>query len=456
VQEEVTEILKYTNNEELISFLAQYADKHPDFYQALVSLFHPKRRTTSQVNYKKGIQECFEDSYDGDDFRHAGQFIAYKLDAYIERAKSLTKLNCQEEAITILLHIIREIGEGYEGYYDYDGDLGGVCGEAGELIAGMIETGLPNDLLERMTGEISKLLGNNNFYNYDLTDLEELLFLISLKTSNFDDGIRILDEALKKESDSFRTHSLVMAKIKFLENAGKKEEVENVISSYLHLPEIRKIRLKELTSEKQYEKALALIDEGISLAKKKEHPGTVADWKDEKLSVYRLMENKEKIIELAEDLFFTDRESMDYYHTLKTAVPTEEWTNYLDNFLRKATKQKRWGVGPVLAQIYIEEEYWGRLMDYVEKNILLGQYSSLREYESYLKPQYPERMLAFYHKQIMDYAEKNMGREHYRYVADVLKTMKEYPGGNEVVNALLTHFKSVYFRRRAMMEELKR
>jgi hypothetical protein len=33
--------------------------------------------------------------------------------------------------------------------------------------------------------------------------------------------------------------------------------------------------------------------------------------------------------------------------------------------------------------------------------------------------------------------------------------MKEYPGGNEIANVLLAHFKSVYSNCRTMMEELK-
>ena len=386
-QEQLTEILKQTNNKELTSFLSQYADKHPDFHQALLSTLHPKKKAAPQVNYAKEIQKCFKHSYDNYGFRNGGQAIAHKLDSYIEKAKSLIKLNCQEEAMTILLHIIREIGDGYEEYDD------------------------------------------------------------------FDNSIHILDEALKNEPDSFRTSSLVMSKIELLENVGKNEEVEKVISSYLYLPEIRKIRLKELISKKQYENVLALIDEGISLAEQKKHSGTVSDWKDEKLSVYQLTRSKEKIIELAEDLFITGRDSMKYYYILKKVIPTEKWAKYLDDFLCKSTKQKAWGLGHVLAEIYIAEEYWDRLMEYVEKNIQLGKYSSLVEYESYLKPHYPERILAFYRSQITDYAAKNMGRDHYIYVADILKTMKKYPGGNEAVNTLLAHFKSVYSNRRAMMEE---
>jgi hypothetical protein len=247
-----------------------------------------------------------------------------------------------------------------------------------------------------------------------------------------------------------------VSKIELLKNANKNEDIEKVISHYLYLPEIRKIRLKELLSEKQYDEAIALIDEGIGLAGEKNHPGTVNDWKDEKLSVYKLMDNNEKVTELAEDLFVNGKESMKYYHILKTVIPSEKWASYLDNFLLKSGKQKRWGIGGyVLAKIYIAEEYWDRLMAYVEKNIQLGGYSSLREYEPYLKPRYPERMLAFYRSQIIDYADKNMGRDHYKYVADVLKTMKGYPGGTETVSSLLAHFKSIYSRRKAMMEELK-
>ena len=455
--EQLTEILKQVNHKELTSFLSKYADKHLDFYHALISEFHPQKKTNVQVDYIKEIQKCFNARGSYNRYGHSddAEEISRRLYKYIEKAKSLIKLNCEEQALAILLHIIKKTGDCYEEYDDYNGDLACNCQEASEIIEKMIESGLPDNLLEVATNAISQMIKNSNYDNYDLADLNNLLFSISLKTSNIENGIRIIDEALKDNPDSFRTHSLVASKIELLKNANRKEDVEKTISHYLYLPEIRKINLKELLSEKQYEKALALIDEGISLAKKENHWGTVSDWKDEKLSVYKLMDNNEKVIELAEDLFVSGRESMKYYHILKTVIPSGEWASYLDDFLLKSGKQKMGGIGGhVLAQIYIAEEYWDRLMAYVEENIQLGGYSSLREYEPYLKSRYPERMLAFYHLQITDYAAKNMGRDHYKYVAGVLKTMKEYPGGVETVTSLLAYFKSVYSNRRAMMEEL--
>jgi tetratricopeptide (TPR) repeat protein len=433
----------------VLLYIKDNKDKHPDL--------HPQKNTNVPGDYTKEIQKCFHvrNSYDNYGYSHEGESISIRLGKYIEKAKSLIKLNCEEEALTILLHIIKKIGDDYEEFDDYNGDLACVCQEASEIIAIMIKSDLPDNLLKVVMDELSQMIKNRNYDNYSLADLNQILFSISLKTSDFEKGIAIIDEALKTEPDSFRTFSLVTSKIELLEQAGKREEVKNVISHYLYLPEVRKIKLKELISEKQYEKALLLIDEGISLAEKKEHPGTVNDWKDEKLTVFQWMNNKEKIIELAEDLFVNGRESMKYYRILKTVISTEKWASYLDNFLLKSGKHKKWGIGGhVLAQIYIAEEYWDRLMEYVEKNIQLGKYNSLGEYESYLKPRYPERMLVFYRTQITDYAAKNMGREHYKYIADVLKAMKNYPGGTEIVNSLLVHFKSIYSNRRAMMEEL--
>lgn len=324
-QKQLAQILKQANRKELISFLLQYADKHPDFYQAFLSDLQSKAKTTTQVDYAIEIQKCFKHSSGKYGFRSEGRVIAYKLNNYFEKAISLIKSNCQEEAMTILLHLMREIGKNYEKCDDYNGVLGGLCQTTAELVTEMIETGLPASLQQKLTDEIEQLIKNSNYDNYDLADLNELLCAITLKTSNFDNGIRIHRRNIKNEPDTLRTSSLVLTKIELLENADKKAEIEKVISSYLYLPEIRKIRLKKWISEKQYEKALTLIDEGISQAEKKGYPGSASHWKDKKLSAYRLMGNKEKAIELAENLFVNGRESIKYYPILKAIIPTEKW-----------------------------------------------------------------------------------------------------------------------------------
>lgn len=320
----------------------------------------------------------------------------------------------------------------------------------------MIENNVSRELLVVIMDKIGAMIKNENYANYDLADLNELLFMISLKTTDVEGAIKIIDDTLLIEPDSFRTSLLVISKIDLLENAGRQEEIESVISQYLYHPEIRKIRLEELIENKAFQKALSLIDEGIKLAKKENHSGTVCDWKDQKLSIYQKTDQKEKVIQLAEDLLITERDSMRYFHILKNTVSSDHWTSYLDNFLIHAEKNKRYLESYVLAQIYIEEKYWDKLMDFYETHMYLNKnYNSTESYEEYLKSLYPERILKLYHSKIFDYAERNMGRDHYQYVTRILKKMKTYPGGIKIVNAIVSHFRKTYHKRRAMMEKLE-
>ena len=55
-----------------------------------------------------------------------------------------------------------------------------------------------------------------------------------------------------------------------------------------------------------------------------------------------------------------------------------------------------------------------------------------------------------------DYAEQNMGRNHYEFVAQALLCAKKLNGGQEAVKRLVAEFRIKYKRRPAMMEVLAR
>ena len=52
------------------------------------------------------------------------------------------------------------------------------------------------------------------------------------------------------------------------------------------------------------------------------------------------------------------------------------------------------------------------------------------------------------------YAEKNLGRNHYEYIARVLRGMRKLNGGKEAVKQLVEEFRVLYKRRPALMQEL--
>ena len=57
---------------------------------------------------------------------------------------------------------------------------------------------------------------------------------------------------------------------------------------------------------------------------------------------------------------------------------------------------------------------------------------------------------------VIYYAERNMGREHYVRVAEMLHFMKRFKGGETIVGDLVKEFREKYKRRPAMMDELRR
>lgn len=164
------------------------------------------------------------------------------------------------------------------------------------------------------------------------------------------------------------------------------------------------------------------------------------------------MADQRNILKYAEDLFYNGRDAMKYYHILKKETDTAKWAAYLDSLLsRRKTRSWLGYADNVLAQIYIEEQYWDRLLQLVEKSELSG----LQEYEKYLKPRFPEEVRNLFVQKVTHYADRNVGRHHYQEVAAILKNIRTYPGGKEVVDKLLPEFKVKYKARSAMMQELR-
>ena len=79
---------------------------------------------------------------------------------------------------------------------------------------------------------------------------------------------------------------------------------------------------------------------------------------------------------------------------------------------------------------------------------------SLEHYEKYLKPMYPKELFAAFQEYVEQQATIT-DKSAYINVARVLKKMKHYKGGKEVVASLLNKYREVYKRRRKMMEELE-
>ena len=104
-----------------------------------------------------------------------------------------------------------------------------------------------------------------------------------------------------------------------------------------------------------------------------------------------------------------------------------------------------------LADIFVEEQYWERLLQLIQGSATLHFIDS---YSSWLTSKFPGEILQVYSKALIEYASQNTGRNHYITIRERLRKMQTWDGGREMVKGLVVQFTQQYKARKAMIEEL--
>ena len=97
-------------------------------------------------------------------------------------------------------------------------------------------------------------------------------------------------------------------------------------------------------------------------------------------------------------------------------------------------------------------EKWDKLWEMVKENPTL---STIEQYESHLSKHYADEMVDLYASRILDYLERNMGRDHYQTACRYIRRMIKL-GGKAKADKLIAQLRALYAKRPALMEELDR
>lgn len=456
---DVVQLIRHLESGQLERYIVQYAQRHPSFKKDILEFFNPQKPSKTLAAYRKTAASCFAfkapDRYrKGYDFYAAASEADNKLNALLEKGNYFITNNNFIEAASIAQSIIEVIPRHYELVDDSDGGLAATFNDAVSLLLEIAENkNAAAALKKEIFHWVGREVKENIYDEYGFDEIHSLLIPYTLAAGLFKDALLIADERIKRSADNYNLESAVFAKIHLLQQNNFEEEAESVINDYTTLPGIRKLKIQKMLKQQHYPEAIRLTEEGITVAEKQDHPGTVCDWQDQLLEIYMVMGDQDNIIKYAEDLFYNGRDAMKYYHILKKKKEKEQWVTYLDKLIARHKKNGLSGYPDhVLARIYIEEQHWDRLLHLVEKSDL----NTLLEYERYLKPEYPEKVRDLLLEHVQVYAERNISRYHYRQVVRMLKNIRTYPGGDKKVDKLIDEFKLKYKARKAMMEELGR
>lgn len=466
MDEEVEQILLFAEPDKLSDFVLKYASSHSDFKSALLETFLPKKPVAKlSVDYQMEIEKCFNSAYKNGSKR--GRYyepeidwdeVSGKVDGYLAKATLLLQRQDLEEAATIALQILRSIGNNYiEEYFLYnddDIDFEISCEDAGDLLLEIVKhSGASQVLKENILNEATKISKMVTYREYELYDMDELVQQIMLSVQSKEEALLSINHFIEERKEHRELYKLVLRKVEILEELGKRVEAETTLSEFLYLPEIRRRETKKLLDGKCYEKAISMLNEGIVIAEKAGEYGILREWREQLLSIYEEVHDITKVIEMCRLLFIHTNGSLDYYHKLKSLISSTDWKEYLSTLLQETTFFDYWGSGNNKAEIYIEEKEYDKLFSFLS-TVEYRRLDALVQYASHLNVTHSSEILSLFTDDLRVYAEKNLGRNHYEYIARVLRAMRKLNGGKDTVKQLVEEFRVLYKRRPAMMQEL--
>lgn len=459
---ETDKLLSLVQPQELTKFVYEYASQNKDFREKLLKYIATKKLSGSANVYTEEVHKAFNITVHARKSRYRDYFDEYdwnaifdKVESLLVKADLLLASGNLSASLAIALQILRSIGENYDDDLLYCDDISvpDFCERAGDLIMKVLQhPSASPELKKYIVEELHGISRISIFQNYDICDVDDLLMQANLLTKSPEDTLKLLDDVLKERKDTYDLYEWVLRKVEFLLELNKQKEADATIRQYLYLPQIRKREVEKLISAHQYDKAILLIDEGIELARSKEHPGTMSEWLELKLQIHEKEKNTSAVIAIYRQLFIFSRGSMDYYHKLKKLISAAEWKDFLHKMMQE-TNFSGSSFSNVKADIYVAEKDNDNLFMLLS-SAGYDQLDMLMQYAIHLKETHSEPLLVMFTSLLRDYAEQNMGRDHYQFIAQALYCMQRLKGGDKFVRDLVSEFRVKYKRRSAMMEEL--
>lgn len=344
----------------------------------------------------------------------------------------------------------------------------------------------PDELLKRCV--IRSFLMLNNIVNTDAgPDLKELIFEVALREALRSEyrltGLEaqwfdlLMDAAVSEQRqlqllelldqlihETGRQHKggineryeeyFLRKKIALLERMGRIEDAKKVVEENLRIRAFRRQLIEESIAQEDFAAAKELIKASKLSDQQKGRLNISSEW-DELLMKIALAEQDTRSIRQAGLRLFYDRFDISFYQQVKSTYDSEKWLREVEKIIATLKAETHYGLKGIrlLAAIFIEEKYWRRLLQLLQKNASL---EFVEDYYDLLKEKFPAELVGIYREALRRYAEHNMGREHYEYVVKTIRKIQSLHTGNEAAKALTTEFKVKYSQRRNMVKALNK
>ncbi|MDR1161088.1 MAG: hypothetical protein LBK45_01995 [Tannerellaceae bacterium] len=454
-RQEILKMLQYAEQEAVYSFISAYAESNAEFCKQLKAAIMPgKGDDLDREASRARAESCFDfergRGWRGGhyDFYQAAYDAASELDAMLSDADYLIEQGEYAPAAGIAMSVAEVIPRNYDNVDDSSGSLGQTFDMATECIVAILHgKQIPKKLKEEIYEWVRQEMGNSLYSDYCCDSLNDVYDAACEELGETEDVLADLDRQIEEASD-YQKKTIVLRKIKFMQSRDL--DTHAFIEKYLEMNAVRKIRFAQLMESGLYDEALALARKGIEIANVQNHPGIVSDWEESMLEIYLKQGDVKNILLLAEKILYESYyESDKYYQIVKTHTNPTDWTDTVERIL--ASFENSTHFSSFAANVMVEHQMWKRLFTHCKKGDTIAV--AIEQYEPHLKPYFEKEILAIYHEYVETQALV-ANSSAYDCVAQMLKRMRTFDGGNVVVNQLLQKYRDTYKRRRNMMAAL--
>jgi hypothetical protein len=469
-------LLEHLSAEDVKSFVQHYATHNEDFKKMFELYFSAANHAISGRQPGKNMMDTIFKRYSRKGFvdYNSAKLLSREVDQILEMGKSMLARASYLDAGALGAEVLKSLMHLYPDADDSDGYLNKQMEESLELVKFvMMEHDAAMATREGLFHFLLKELENAVYFEF--TDIGYLMLNVTSDAAPLfgrtADLLSFIDKRLTDEpSDDYFKKSLLLQKLSLLEASGATTEVSNLINRNLLIPEIRIKAVQSALVSGKSSIAKQILSDGIEVAKKLEHDGTVNRWQRELINIAKQENDRETIRMIAKELAFSNRFDREFYLQWKSAFDEQEWPAILERQIENVIttsntlsgKSRFRYLSPtdieiaLLAPVYVEEQYWQRLL------LLLAKARSidiLFQYNDYLAPVYPTELLNLYLPFLRTMAANGRNRRAYVELIGIMRHIyKHLASGRSTILSLAEEFKKLYAQnpyRPAMLQELE-
>jgi len=470
-------LLQKISLEEYQEFILAHAAKDKNFRSVFELWFADKdSRIDTGKKYTDLIKSIIRKNTDQGYIDHRAAYsLVNEMNKLLDNGDDLLLKHNFSDAFILARSALKEVIELVAYSDDSNGSIGGIISRVIKLVANTAEAeGVSIALKEQIFIFIQTALSDQRYFDYgdfgyEMINVYQRLAIQLNKEETF---LHYIDTRIAKfaaESHAYGGNAFLVLKVKFLKAIGKVDETTKLVQQNLDIVEVRQEEVDSAINKKDFPLAKTLIAEGIKIAKQKNHPGIVSEWKKELLRIAILEEDKETIRHHSKHFTFDRWFNRDYYIQWRKTFTTTEWKEVIERHIEEKINQieqqyqknkgKVWYSPDLLlldalAPIYVEEKYWDRLLALISKDADLDK---ILQYHDHLVKEYPSELLAIYLPAFERKGDTAGNRGEYAKLAGKMKmVIKSIPEGKEKIIAVARNLNQKYPRRPAMIEELNK